>query len=198
MNRFNVYLMKNKKAKYLIYLTFYVVIGTVGLALLVESCGKKDLLMISQSLSLLTFALGAFYFMGYDFLEHKSEILKRVCKITGFLLMLGLTVIHLIIDIKIEAISFEIFLLGCKPKFVWELGLACSSYIYFVVVRRLYRTTVENYVSEDKRLLIQLFLPLICFLAMSLFMRIGLAWLCFLVVAYIFMDASRHKRRRAK
>lgn len=205
MMSFNNYLLINKKAKFFIYFTFYLIIGLIGLFLMgknvleliwVEEITANVIHGLSSGFSFLTISAGFFFFLGYDYLECSSQSLKTVFKILGICLMLVLTIPHFVFDCVTGILNLVIFLLGCNPEYAWAQGLACCSYLYLIVVRRMYRMTAEHYVGEFKKLLIQMFLPIICFLIMTFFMRFSLGFLLFFIMAYVFVDIGTNRSRR--
>ncbi len=144
---------------------------------------------ISIGLSLITISTGFLFFLGYDFLE------RKIFNIIGLFILIILTVVHFSFNCLTGILSLEAFLLGCPPGYGWAFGLACTSHLYVLLVRRIYRTTIENYVGESKKMLIQILLPFACFLIMAFFVRFSLGILAMFLVGFMFIDAGSNKKK---
>ena len=198
MNKLDTYYITHKKQKFLVYLIFYSIIFLTGVfylknvieeSLLYEDFSEEMLIGISIGLSLITISTGFLFFLGYDFLE------RKIFNVIGILVIIILTIIHFLYNCLAGILTLEGFLLGCPAGYGWSFGLACASHLYVFVVRRIYRATNENYVSESKKLLIQILLPFVCFLIMAFFIRISLGILAMFVVGFIFIDGKSFRRR---
>ena len=198
MNKVDTYYITHKKQKLFIYLIFYLIIFLTGVfylknaikgSLLHEDISTEIIIGKSIGLSLITISTGFLFFLGYDFLE------RKVFNVIGIFIIIILTIIHFLYNCFVGILTLEGFLLGCPAGYGWSFGLACASHLYVFVVRRIYRATNENYVSESKKLLIQILLPFACFLIMAVFIRFSLGILAMFVVGFIFMDGKSFRRR---
>lgn len=197
MNLIDVYYIKNKKIKFIVYLMFYFVWAITGMFCFknaVDGCFSfeeninKILINLSLGLSCLTFSTGFFFFLGYDFYE------KKIFNIIGFCIMMVLTILHFTFNCLVGIITFEAFLLGCPDGYGWIFGLATASHLYVIFVRKIYRITIDKYVGESKKMLIQMLFPFACFLIMSFFISFSLGFLCILLMAVLFMDMSSNRK----
>ena len=197
MNAIELYFIMHKKAKFAVYLILYLLFmlaafycfrtaGKEYLAL--DGSVNKMLISLSFYFSCMTFSMGFFFFLGYDFFE------KTVFNIVGYCIMITLTILHLVFNCGVRIITLEAFLLGCPDGYGWIFGFATASHLYALVVCKIYRITTERYVSESKKMLIQILLPLACFLIMSFFISFSIGIFCLFVVGLVFVDTRSNKK----
>ncbi len=197
MNAIDIYYIKNKKMKFIVYLMFYLVLAITGVFCFKSAVDgyfsfeeniNKILINLSFGFSCLTFSTGFFFFLGYDFYE------KKIFNIIGFCIMIILAILHFIFNCLVGIITFEAFLLGCPDGYGWIFGLATASHLYVMFVRKIYRITIDKYIGESKKMLIQMLLPFVCFLIMSFFISFSLGILCIVLMAVMFMDMNSNKK----
>lgn len=197
MNAIELYFIMHKKAKFAVYLILYLFFmlaaqycfrTAANEYLALDGSANKMLISLSFYFSCMTFSTGFFFFLGYDFFE------KTVFNIVGYCIMITLTILHLVFNCGVGIITLEAFLLGCPDGYGWIFGFATASHLYALVVCKIYRVTTERYVSESKKMLIQILLPLACFLIMSFFISFSIGIFCLFVVGFIFVDSISNKK----
>lgn len=197
MNAIDIYFIRNKKAKFAVYLILYLLFmlaaqycfrTAANEYLALDGSVNKMLISLSFYFSCMTFSMGFFFFLGYDFFE------KTVFNIVGYCIMITLTILHLVFNCGVGIITLEAFLLGCPDGYGWIFGFATASHLYALVVCKIYRVTTERYVSESKKMLIQILLPLACFLIMSFFISFSIGIFCLFVVGFVFVDSISNKK----
>ncbi len=198
MNVLDIYFITHRKEKFLVYLVLYLIIFLVGVfslknaieeSLLYKEVTEETIIGTSIGLSLITISIGFLFFLGYDFLE------RKIFNIIGLFIMIILTVAHFSFNCLTGIFRLETFLLGCPKGYGWSFGLASASHLYVLFVRRIYRITIENYVGEGKKMLIQILLPFACFLIMAFFVSFSLGILTLFLVGFMFIGTGSNKKK---
>ncbi|MBQ8292661.1 MAG: hypothetical protein IJX78_02490 [Bacilli bacterium] len=188
MKRLNAYLFAYKEKKLAIYLAFYIIIAAVGMFLINEGNVKEKSILLSLGIGFIGVSMGVFFFLAYDYLESRRGFLKALLKIIGVISMICVFIAHFYVDITKQHLFLETIFLRCDFKNIFKAGLILFSYVYCLFVRKIYRITIKNYFSEDKKLLIQFLLPIICYIISLFFLLIGLTITIILIMGHFVVD----------
>ena len=181
MNKLDIYLTINKKIKTALYIIFYSLFYLVGNYVVFVGLVSENLFLYSFGLALTTVSYGIFFFIACEIGE-KSRKVRTIFTIIGFSSLILTNLSHVGIDLVGEHLHLKTLLLRCDIENVLRSGLPTFSYLYSMLVARVYRNNLHNYVGEGKKLLIQILLPFICYVATLGLLLIGLSTIVIVLI----------------